>query len=499
MQKKKEYPLEFRGTKFLSLVPLIIFAIGCVVFFVAWKAFDLENLAMGGFVALIIGSLLSKNMGKYWQAVIKGMSSEMAGTLALILFVVGIFTKLMARGGVAEGFVWLGGSLGIKGSIFTLFTFVATCIIATATGTSIGTLFSCFPIFYPSGILLGADPLFLAGAILSGAIFGDNIGPISDTTIASAATQKYITKKESADIGGVVASRFKYAIVAAVAACILFVIFGGGSGVGMGAEEIMARYSNPKGLIMLIPVVVLLGVAIIKRNIFISITCGIIVGTIIGLIFQIITPADIISNNEGALQGFLIDGIKNMLGTVAYLYAVFGIMGVLQASGTLDAIIEGLVNSKFAKSIIGTELIIGFGTMISSICLGAANGPAIIMFGPITNDLGRVKSLHPYRRANLMDGFASSLPVLVPFTSAFIFIVIACISGLMEEYSFVQMLNPIAIAGVTLHSWMLFIVFMVAVITGWGRRYESKTGGQTKLASEAVALADVPGEEEDSL
>lgn len=494
MENKKEYPLVFRGSKFFSLVPLIIFAVFCVIFFVGWKAFDMSNLAMGGFTALIIGSLLSKNMVKYWEAVVKGMSSSMAGTLALILFVVGIFTKLMARGGVAEGFVWLGGTLGLKGSIFTVFTFVATCIIATATGTSIGTLFSCFPIFYPSGILLGASPLFLAGAILSGAIFGDNIGPISDTTIASAATQKYITKNESADIGGVVASRAKYAIVAALAACVLFLIFGGGTGTGMGAEEIMAQYSNPKGLIMLIPVVVLLVVAIVKRDIFISITCGIFVGTIVGLLFGIITPSDIISNDNGTLQGFLIDGINNMLGTVAYLYAVFGIMGVLQESGTLDAIITGLVKSKFAQSIIGTELIIAFGTMISSICLGAANGPAIIMFGPIANDLGRTKGLHPYRRANLMDGFASTLPVVIPFTSAFIFIVIACISGLMEEYAFVEMLNPIAIAGATLHCWMLFIVFMIAVLAGWGREYESKSGGRTKNPAEAATPKDGHGE-----
>jgi len=484
--EEKKYPLQFRGTNLFALFPLVLFAAGCVVFFVLWKAFDMENLAMGGFVALIVGSFFAKNMSEYWKAVVKGMSSEMAGTLALILLVVGIFTKLMARGGVAEGFVYLGRTMGLTGSFFVAFTFLAVCVIATATGTSIGTLFSCFPIFYPSGILLGGNPVLLAGAILSGAVFGDNLGPISDTTIASAATQEFITKKGSADVGGVVASRFRYAIVAAIAALVLYLVFGGTGNASVAGEDVLSQYSNAKGLLMLIPVIVLLAVAIIKRDIFISISCGIFVGIIVGLSFGIIVPADILSNSDGALEGFLIDGIKSMLGTIGYLYAVFGIMGVLQESGTLDRIITGLVNSKLAGSIIGTELIIGFGTMISSVFLGAANGPAIIMYGPIANNIGRAKGLHPYRRANLMDGFASTLPVILPFTSAFIFIVVACVQGLMAEYSFIESLSPFAIAGATFHCWLLFIVLMVSVVTGWGRSYESKNSKRTKDPSQAV-------------
>lgn len=483
--EQTQYPLEFRGSKFLSFIPLIIFAFSCVLFFVILKAFDMENLAMGGFVALIIGCFFSKNWGKYWEAVIKGMSSDMCATLALILLVVGMFAKMMAVGGVANGFVWLGSSIGIHGAAFTVFTFIATCLIATATGTSIGTLFSCFPIFYPSGILLGADPLFLAGAILSGAIFGDNMGPISDSTIASAVTQKYITKNESADIAGVVASRFPYAIIAAAIACVLFGIFGGGSGTGVATADVLAEYSRPMGLVMLIPVVVLLIIAFIKRNIFIAITWGIIVGTVVGLIFNIITPAQIFSVDGGSVQGFLIDGIKGMLGLIGYLLALFGIMGVLQESGTMNAIVDKLSNSSFTKSVAGTEFAMGFGTMITSFMLGAANGPAIVMFGPVANDLGRAKGLHPYRRANMMDSFTMTLPVILPFTSAFIFIVIYCIESLATEYAFIQQQNPFAVGAAAFHCWLLFIVLSVAVITGLHRRYEGKDGSQVKDPAQA--------------
>ncbi|MCQ1530197.1 Na+/H+ antiporter NhaC family protein [Lutispora saccharofermentans] len=476
-QKKR---LEFRGTNLLSLIPLVIFVVFCVAFFVVFKVFEMEALCMGGIIALIIGSLFSKDWAKYWEAVVNGMASPMMNTLALILLVVGVFAKLMSRGGVAQGFVWLGNSMGLQGGMFVVFTFVATSIISMATGTSIGTLFSGFPILYPSGILLGAHPLYLAGAILSGAIFGDNVAPISDTTIASATSQRYLHKEGTADIGGVVATRMKYALAAGLIACVLFYFMGNAGEANIAGKEILMQYMNPKGLIMLIPVVVLLAVAVIKRDIFVAITWGIISGTVIGLVTGIIGFKDIISVENGALQGFAIDGIKNMLGTVGYLYAVAGIMGVLNESGTMDKIIEGLLDSKFNNTVIGSEFIMGIGIMVSSVCLGAANGPAIIMFGPIADKIGQSRELHPYRRANLLDGFASTLPVIIPFTSSFIFIVITCVNGLMTDYSFIKAINPMQLSFASFHCIALFFVLVFSVITGWGREYEGSRGEAIK-------------------
>jgi len=472
--------LEFRGGNKMAIIPMVIFIAFCIAFFVVYKVFEMDAIAMGGLIGLIIGSFFSKNWKEYWDAVITGVSSPMNAVLIMILIVVGIFTALMAKSGVAQGFVWLGNSIGLSGGIFTAFTFAATCIIATATGTSIGTLFSAFPILYPSGILLGANPALLAGAILSGAIFGDNLAPVSDTTIASAATQAYKNKEGNADIGGVVASRFKYAIIAAGVAFALYLVFGGGGSVGEGAGEILEQYMDPKGLIMLIPVAILLYVAIRTREIFTAITSGIVSGTIIGLLFGIISPQDIMFVEDGVLSGFIYEGLRNMVGLVVFSIALFGIIGVLNASGTMDRIIDAIVNSKLARTHAGAEICIAIGIMLSSLSLGSASGPAIIMFGPIANQVGQRVNLHPYRRANLLDGFASTLPVLVPFTSAFIFIVIIVVQGLQGEYSFIQTLSPITIALSTFHPMTLFAVLGFSVATGWGRDYEGPKGESVK-------------------
>ena len=134
-------------------------------------------------------------------------------------------------------------------------------------------------------------------------------------------------------------------------------------------------------------------------------------------------------------------------------------MGILDESSTMDKIIDSLLNSKLAETDMGSEIIISLGIIVSSLCLGSANGPAIIMYGPIADEIGRAKNLHPYRRANLLDGVASTIPVIVPFVSSFIFIVITCVNGLIPEYPFIKAINPLRLATSTFHSIFLLVVF----------------------------------------
>lgn len=124
------------------------------------------------------------------------------------------------------------------------------------------------------------------------------------------------------------------------------------------------------------------------------------------------------------------------------------------------------------------EICLAAGIILSSLSMGSATGPAIIMFGPIANEVGRATNLHPYRRANLIDGFANTIPVVVPVISAFIFIVLIVIQGLQGEYSFIKTIDPVTIAASTLHPIMLFIVLSFSVITGWGRDFEGENGEQ---------------------
>lgn len=175
--------VEFYLSKAFVLLPLAVFLFFAVYIFVFKQAFDMYGLAMGGFLGICAGSLFAVKKDNYWASVIEGMASSLSGTVVAILLAAGIFSAMMKSAAVADGFVWLGSVTGITGAFFCAFTFIASAIIATATGTSIGTIFAAVPIFFAAGVKLGADPAMLAGAVLSGAIFGDNLAPVSDVTV----------------------------------------------------------------------------------------------------------------------------------------------------------------------------------------------------------------------------------------------------------------------------------------------------------------------------
>lgn len=459
-QTNEKERLEFRGGLFMSLIPVAIFFAFCVVLFVIFKAFNMEALAMGGFVALLIGGVFCKSYTKFWDAAIKGISSITSVSVIVIFFVIGMFSALMKQSGLSGGFVWLANSIGVQGGLFVAFSFVATCIIATATGSSIGTMFTAFPIFYPAGLILGANPSFMAGAIVGGAVFGDNLAPISDTTIASASTQQFRDGRP-ADVGGVVASRLKYSAVAAAITFVILAVVGGMGGTYQGGS--IDASANPVSLVMLIPVVIMLIVATKTRNIFAGIGVGLALGLIVGLSCGLFTFQDVFANDPANNQavGFLISGVQGMLGTVGLVIAVFGIMGVLTEAGMLDYMVDAILNSKAASTPKGAELICMLGISLCTIIFGGVTSASILTFGPVLNKVGSAKNIHPYRRANLLDGTANSLPAIVPFMSVFVFIG-AALTGL----------SPVAVAGGTVYAFALFFVFLFSVLTGWGRKKE---------------------------
>lgn len=444
----------------MSLIPVAIYVFFCMVLFIGFKAFNMEALAVGGFLALLVGGIFCTSYSDFWESAIKGISSITAVSVVVILLLVGMFSALIKLCGLSGGFVWIANAVGMKGGIFVAFTFIATCIVSTATGSSIGTMFIAFPIFYSAGILLGTNEMMMAGSIVSGAIFGDNLAPISDTTIASASTQQFKSGKP-ADIGGVVSSRIKYSAVAGLISILIFAIFGGIGGTYQGGSIDAA--SNPVSLIMLIPVILMLTVSTKTRNIYQGILVGLATGTIVGLIAGLFTPAQIFSNDaaNNAAVGFLVDGINNILPTCALVISVFGIMGVLSDAGMLDLIAEKILNSKMAGSTKGPELICMIGISVTTILLGGVTSASILTFGPILNKIGTAKNIHPYRRANLLDGTANSLPSIIPFMSVFVFIGSA-LTGL----------SPVVVAGGTVYAFVLFLVFLVAVLTGWGCQKE---------------------------
>ena len=472
--------LKFRVGIAGALIAPAVFLIGVVAYFVIFAVFDMNALTASGLAGLLIAALFARNYGKFWDSVIAGVSSRPSITLLLILLSVSLISALINATGVSGGFVWLASTLGVSGGVFIPVIFIMVCAIAMSTGTSIGTLFTAFPIFYPAGVVLGADPLLLAGAILSGALFGDNLAPISDSTIVSSSTQRYRRRTGTAEIGGVVRSRAKYALTAAAISAVLFLIFGllaseGSSSTAAGTVD--ASGSNPLSLIMLIPIALLLIVAFWKRDIFLATTVGLLSGTALGLLTGLLSFSDIISaNDDGTPGGFLVAGIANIIPLIGLGIVIFGMIGVLQEAGIFDAIVEKASRSAFAKTPLGAELTIGLGALLTATVFAGVNGPSMIMFGPVADRVGAAAGLHPYRRANVMDCFTLGLGSVVPIVSSFLLIA----SLLTQGHEGAPELAAPAIFLTSFYPLVLTVVIFVAILTGWGRRFEGENGEESK-------------------
>ena len=464
--------LQFRGGIGMAFVPAALFLVFTILFFIVFKTFDMTALAMGGFVSLLIGALFAKDYKGFWDSAIKGIGSETAVSIVVILFMVGMLSALIKATGVAAGFVWLAQAVGLDAGYYTVFVFLAVSVIAMSTGSSVGTMFTAFPIFYAAGLAIGAAPAPLAGAILSAAILGDNLAPISDTTIISSASQRFRRKNAVADVGGVVKHRAKYALLAAAISAVLFLVIGMSTADATGTATEFSADASPLPLLMLIPVAIMLIVAMITRDIFLAVTTGVVLGSLTGLASGLMTFDDIIGVQNGSLTGFLYTGIDYMVGTVALVISVFGIMGVLRGAGIMELIVEKLTTGNLASTPCGVETSIGLGVTATTLLFGGVNSAAMLAFGPIADELGARVGLHPYRRANVMDCFALGLASVVPVLSAYLFIGTLLTSG----YDTAPAQSTFALFPVTIYPLVLTAVMIFAVMMGWGRHFEGVDG-----------------------
>lgn len=478
---KEENVLKFKGGSKMSLVPFGIFIIITIsLSFI--NAADLNMMIASGIIGLICGMIFSEEKDKYWNTVLNGLGEKLGMTAVLIWLIVGIYGAILKSGHIVEGLVWLSVQLHLKGAAFTVAAFIFSATFAVATGAAFGTIAAMGFILYPVGILLGSSPAVLGGAIISGALFGDNIAPVSDTTIVSSTGQTYKNKSGSADIGGAVKDRSKYVIIAAIISIILFFIFGGAK-VGEGldpilAEQLLAEHQMPKGLLLLIPTAIVIYMAVKGKNLFITLSLGIIIAIIVGLGANLFTLSDLCSIQNGSIKGAFPDGVAGMTTVCILLMVIVSMGNLLTSSGFMDEMVDYLNNSVI-KSITGAELVMFIFASIFSLLISAINTIPNICAGPLLDAIGKKNDIHPYRRANILAVSVCSFNAFMPFGGS-VLLLLGIMNTLSSTYTFIEVLSPNAFLFTTFYPLVIWIVMFVAILTGWGRIYEGTSGEPVK-------------------
>ena len=470
-----EKKLTFYGGAWMSFVPVLLFI--CVAIYVA-TALDeatIQGMWVGILVGLVLTFFLAKDKQLFGETVINGMADRVALAPVACWIFAGIFATVLRSSGLVDGILWAAYMTGATGTAFIVVTFLASALFATAAGTGFGTIAAGMGVLYPAGVLLGAHPALLAGAIVGGGAFGDNLAPISDTTISSAASQ-------NTDVGGVVRSRLKYALTAGaitVGLIIILSLFSQGSTGDVPVAK-LTEQMNPKGLLMLIPALATIYFAVRTGNVIYATIIGITSGSIVAILFGLNTVAGIISVENGAL----IKGVAGWMADLSILVIllVAGIRIMMDGGGG-EKLVNGVKNvitgvKGFETASAGLALI--FSALMS------INAPAILAVGlSFTRPLGEKFGVHPHRRANIIDAMACTLVYSLPWSAGLLFA-----SGLSksasETFAGVPFLTPGQLMPWVLYAWVLMVVMFFAIFTGWGRKMVDETDDDSVSMAEPV-------------
>ena len=488
-----EPDIEFYGGELASAFPLVFFVVWAIVQSGILRVSDTTGLVAGMLVALILGLFLVKGSWTgYANTIFEGMTRRVAATAVVAWLWAGMFSNTIQTGEFVSGLVWAADAVGVAGALFPAVTFVLAGLLATGIGSGYGTTIAFTALFFPAGVLLGANPPLLFGAILSGAVFGDNLAPVSDTTIVSAVTQ-------DADIGGVVASRFKYASVAAVLAFVAYLVAGSalsGIDVAGNAREILVSSAEPLGLLHLVSMATVIGTAVAGRHIVEAISWGIVVAFVFNLVFGLAEFSDmlvfraskdlgiaqdlaflpfveLVEAGETGVGGSIYAGAQGFFPLIVLILLIVAGAQIMIRGGGFRTIQEWLLDS-VATTVRRAELTMVLGTAFVNSMI-TINTAAEIAIAPYIARLGERFNINGYRRANILDANTSALGYIFPWSGG-VLVGYAELQTLPGEYSWFEqstVVNPIEVVPFVFHGWLLVSVFVLAALTGFGLEYIS--------------------------
>lgn len=456
-QLKNKSPLLFYGGTWVALVPFIVFVAG-VMSIALSGAPDEKGFWPVLILSLGVGLLLSRDKTKYSEAVINAMSERIVMIMITAWMLASVIGVLMTSTGFVEALSWASALLHLDSTSYVVSTFVICCMVSLSTGSSFATILICGPLLYPAGGLMGAHLPTLAGAILGGATFGDFTAPISDTTIASALSQK-------ASIGPTVRSRLKYILPAGLIAIIAFALGAHFQAIDVIDSDYILPEDNRGWPMILVPIII---IYLFVRGIHLihGLMYGLFSGIIIALLCGLLSMEDLLSldRDNFVAKSIIIDGINRSVGISFFTILLMGLVGTIHASSLLDTIVDKI--SPFCNSIYRGELMIS-GSVWAAVMLTTHSIVAILMVADFSNKTGEKVGIGSIRRANLLSLVVCVFPFLLPYFIPVI--LMASTTGSGTDLGLATV-SPLAVGLHNFVAWGLAIMCLMAIIFGYGRR-----------------------------
>lgn len=414
----------------LALLPFLIFI---VIYLGAglWLQAKGEEMAFYQFpsvTAMFIAVLAAFCMGKEsidekFSVFARGAANENVLTMLMIYILAGAFSTVAKAMGGVDSTVNLGLSI-VPVDLLAVGVFVISAFMGTATGTSMGTITAIVPIAVGVADKSGLSIPLLLGACVGGAMFGDNLSMISDTTIAATRTQ-----------GCEMRDKFRVNLLIALPAAVITAAVL----LAAGRPETAAEMGDLSfSLLKVLPYVAVLALALAGVNVFLTLTIGIFGAGIIGIAAGDLTVF--------TLAQHIWNGFTGM--SEIFFLALFcgGLSELIAHNGGIVWLLERLRRMMRGNK----SAQVGIAAMVSlADCATANNTVAIIVSGSVARDVSREYRVDPRRTASLLDVFSCVFQGLLPYGAQLL------TAATLTTTTFGMEMSPVEIVPYMWYCWIL--------------------------------------------
>jgi len=436
-----------------------------VIFLVAVLFYTIAILDGTGHIPLILGAVVAAgisvfNLGMTWKSVERGMVQGIFTALPaiLILVIVGLLIGIWIASGVVPVMIFYGLKILAPG-----YFLVATCIICSlislATGSSWSTAATIGLAMMGVGQALGINPGMTAGAVISGSYFGDKMSPLSDTTNLAPAVA-------GTELFAHIRHMVYTTVPALIIALIIYAIIGltirtTGS---VQTPEYEAMLNTLQTSFNLTPWLLIAPVAVLvlvwkKTPALPALVVGVFVGAILMVLFQGNTGSEVTGGSIGRMMNALYSGYESntgvaavdvlltrggltyMLDTIALIVVALAFGGIMEASGMLEKLAEGIL--KMARStgaLVAATILSCFGMN----ALASDQYLAIIVPGRMYRNAYFKRGLHPKNLSRALEDSATLTSPLIPWNTCGAYMSgvlgISCFTYL--PFAFLNLLSP---------------------------------------------------------
>lgn len=350
--------------------------------------------------------------------------------MVMIFLLAGAFSETAKGMGAVDSTVNMALSV-VPQNLLMVGVFIIACFISLSMGTSMGTIVALAPIGVGISEQTDISLALSMAAVIGGAMFGDNLSFISDTTIAAVRTQGTKMKDKFK-------MNFLIVLPAAIITCIILAIL------TMGEQANISQQSF--NWIKILPYLGVLITALAGVNVFLVLTFGILFAGFIGIVDGSYNLMELIQKTGEGMAGMF------EISFLAILIA--GMVEVIKHNGGIDYLLH-LVTGKI-KSKKGAEF--GIAGLVSLTDLSTANNTiSIVIAGPLAKNIANQYGIDPRRSASLLDVFSCSIQGLIPYGAQLL--VAAGVAGI----------SPVSILAYSYYPVLIGICAVTAILTGYPR------------------------------